>query len=191
MTINQLQWVWNGWSGAPGYTSIYVQGSDPVAVNDVAHAFDTFLQGVKGLFPPNISATGPATYRIINETNGNLVGESALLVPVPNMTGTGGAGMAAPAGLSIEWLTSVPATSRLVKGRTYLVPISSAVYQADGTLVEVNRTDTQTKAQAFVDTAGGLFVIWRRPVDGAGGSVAEVEAARVNDRVAILRSRRS
>jgi hypothetical protein len=46
-------------------------------------------------------------------------------------------------------------------------------------------------AAAFVTAMVPILVIWRRPVGGAGGSVAPVTAARIADRVAILKSRRS
>jgi hypothetical protein len=45
-------------------------------------------------------------------------------------------------------------------------------------------------AAAFVVTTGGTHVVWKRPVDGAGGAISEVIASRVNDIGALLKSRR-
>jgi len=191
VTINQLQSVWTGWSGAPGYTSFYIQGTDPVEIQDAAVAIHDFWEDIAGVLPNDVTIGGMSTYRTINEGTGALVAENPLLVPTASVVGASAASFAAPAGLSIEWLTSTPATSRLVKGRTYIVPIQVDAYQADGTLVEANRTVVQTAAALLVSTISPLLVVWRRPVDHAGGAVAEVTAARVNDRVAILRSRRS
>jgi len=35
-----------------------------------------------------------------------------------------------------------------------------------------------------------LFCVWRRPVDGAGGSTAPITAVRCGDKVAVMKSRR-
>jgi len=191
MTVNQLQFVWTGWSGAPGYTNIYCQGTDPVGVQDVANAFRAFLFAIKGELPTEVTITCNPDYRIMNEVTGDLTGVGALGTPPSPVAGGGNPSFAAPAGCTVTWLTSVPAVSRLTTGKTYLVPLGSNAYQNDGTLVEADKAAIAAAAAAFVTTAGGLFVIWRRPVAGAGGVLAEVEASRVNDRVAILRSRRS
>jgi len=65
------------------------------------------------------------------------------------------------------------------------------VYQGDGTLVDASKSAINLAATAFVADTGGHLIVWRRPIAGAGGSQAPVLGARVNDRVSILRSRRS
>ena len=89
-----------------------------------------------------------------------------------------------------SWLTTTPATSRLVVGRTFLVPMGVQAYQSDGTIVDSSRTGLQTAANVLVAATTPTMVVWRRPVGGAGGSVAPVTAARVSDKVAVLKSRR-
>jgi hypothetical protein len=90
----------------------------------------------------------------------------------------------------MNWLTSTPAVSKLVVGRTYIVPVGDDAYQTDGTLTSTALGVFQTAGSALAIANDPLWCIWRRPVDGAGGSVAPVTAAKVNDRVGILRSRR-
>lgn len=190
MTINQLTWVWSGWVGAPGYTSFYVQGTDDTAIQDAVNAQRAFFQAIRGEFPTEITIAGPATYRRLNEVTGDLVSIGPIAVPPASVTGGGNPGFAGPAGAVVNWLTNAFGAHRGIVGRSFLVPLSAGAYQGDGTLVDADRIAIQNAAAALVVATASDFVIWRRPVDGAGGSLAEVVAARTSDTVAVLKSRR-
>ncbi len=189
--LAQSQWVWSGWNGAPGYTSFYYDTVDPTTLNGNLAAEHTFLAAMAGYFPGGVTMSPPANFRLVDAASGNLFGFIAPSSPPAAVVGASSGSYAAPAGASVNWLTTTPATHRNVVGRSYFVPLSSGAYQADGTLVDAAKTAMQAAAAAFVAATDPIFVIWRRPVSGAGGSVAPVVGARVNDRVSILRSRRS
>lgn len=189
--MSQIQWVSTGWSGGPGYTSFYTSSIDPTAVQDLADETHTFLNAIKGEFPTEITFTAPTTSRQFDSATGVLGGVVAIGTPPTSVTGTGNPAFGAPAGACVNWLTATPAAHKLVIGRTFLVPLGANVYQNDGTLVDADRSAIATAAATLVTNTSPLLVIWRRPVAGAGGSVAPVVAARVADRVAILKSRRS
>lgn len=189
--ISQSQWTSAGWNGGPGYTSFYSSTITAPELQDFLDAQKAFFEAIKTYIPNDVTYTPPANYRIVDAATGDLDD----IVPVDSAqtptTGTGGGAYAAPSGISVNWLTTTPATSRLVVGRTYLVPTGVEAYQDDGTLNTTALGVFQAAASALVTAVSPIMVIWRRPVGGAGGSVATVVAAKVNDRVSILRSRRS
>jgi hypothetical protein len=164
---------------------------DDTAVQDFHADIRTFWDAVHGEISINTSITSPSSYRTLDGATGALGGIFPVTTPGAVIGGSGNNSQASPAGCSINWLTSTAATHKLVVGRTYLVPLGANAYQADGSLVDADKAAIQTAASALVAAASPLFVIWRRPVASAGGSVAPVTAARVNDRVAMLRSRRA
>lgn len=190
-TITQSQWVWTGWSGAPGYSSFYYSTIDIGELDDAYTAEHAWMTIVASIIPLGVTLTPPANYRQITDSTGDLVNITPVLTPAAAHVGASTQAYAAPAGMSVNWLTTTPAASRLVVGRQFLVPISGAALQTDGTLLDSTKAAVQTAANSFVTATSPNFVIWRRPVGGTGGSVAPVVAARINDRVSILRSRRS
>jgi hypothetical protein len=190
-TITQSQWIWTGWSGAPGYTSYYYDTTDPGELSTILAAEHTWHTLVASVLPTGVTLTPPANFRQVTDTSGVLVGIVPIGAPGASHVGASSQPYAAPAGLSVNWLTTTPATSRLVVGRSFYVPISSAAYQTDGTLLDSTKAAVQLGATAFVADTGGHLTIWRRPVSGAGGGQAPVVGARINDRVSMLRTRRS
>lgn len=192
MTANlaQIQWKWNGWSGAPGYTSFYYDTIDPTALNVALDAQGVFFDTVASLMFSTCNISPPANFRILDGATGDLEGFVAAVTPPATKVGGGSTAGSAATGIVVNWLTTTPATSRLVVGRTFLVPMGVQAYQSDGTIVDSSRTGLQTAANVLVAATTPTMVVWRRPVGGAGGSVAPVTAARVSDKVAVLKSRR-
>jgi hypothetical protein len=187
----QVQWVSTGWTGAPGYTSFYLASLDDTAINDFLDATHDFLAALTTYIPSSITYVAPANYRVVDAATGVLADIVPFGTPSTNVTGSSGNGFAAPAGFSVNWLTTTAATHRLVVGRTYIVPVDDVLYQTDGTLKTADLAAIQTAASALVSRTDPNFCVWRRPVLGAGGSVAPIVAAKVNDRVSVLRSRRA
>lgn len=191
MPISQVTFVWTGWSGAPGYTSFYVDTGDVADAQLVANAGRAFFQAIRGELPTEVTIQCRGDFRVMDAATGNLVGINVLTTTPAAVTGAGNATFAAPSGCTVNWLTNSPAAHRLRTGRTYLVPLGSNAYQNDGTLVEADKAALQAAAAAFVTACTTHLVIWKRPISGAGGLAAAVVGARINDRVAMLRSRRS
>jgi len=188
--VSQVQWLSTGWSGALGYTTFYTGSVDPTAVQDLADESRTFLNALAGYIPTGVTYTAPTTSRQFDAATGDLGAIIPITTPPSSVTGSGDAHFAAPSGAVVTWLTDTPAESRLVVGRTYIVPLTQAVYQTDGTLADSVRVGIAAAAATMVTNLSPLFAIWRRPKDGTGGAMAPVTAARCGDRVAILTSRR-
>lgn len=163
------------------------QTAPPVA------AIKTAYQIVANRCAPGTVITVPGAGDAIEDTTGALVGQ---------WSGTGGsvngssAGAAAAAGVGccVTWYTGgiVPGKKgpRRLRGRTFLVPLSNASFDANGTIESTTLADMRSFATALIG-AGGLAV-WHRPnpaLSLAGNSYA-VLSSNVRDKVAILTSRR-
>lgn len=191
MAIFQHQFVSTGWSGGPGYTSLYCKGAGALTGDAQADAIRAFFNAIKGELPTEVTVSSIGSYRSMSETSGALVGIFPYTTTPAAVSGSGNATFASPSGVCVTWLTGAFGTHKAIVGRTYLVPAGANVYQNDGTLVDADKAAIQTAAAALVTTMSGDLLVWKRPIAGAGGTVTPVSAARVSDRVAILRSRRA
>lgn len=190
---------WAGFPGAPGYSNFYFgdfsgsntlgQAESQGAVNRV----NAFFGAIADRLPPSVNVTVQAEVQLINAADGKLV--SAFNVPVPTaIPGTSATPMfSGPTGIVVTWRTQAVRNGRRVRGRTFLVPISSAAYESDGTLIAAYRDDVAVAAAALADASGTPDLgVWARPSSkgATDGSLAQVTVATVPDMVAVLRSRR-
>lgn len=188
--LSQIRCVLTGWNGAPGYTNFYLSSIDPTACQALADAAHTFFDSIKGQFPTSVRINFPTDVRQVDAATGDLGSVVTLASPPAEVVGLGTADFNAAAGATVTWLTTTPATSRLVTGRTYLVPLGGNFYESNGTPTSAGLTVIRNAAAALAAAVDPLFVVWRRPVAGAGGSVAPIVGSRVNDIGAVLKSRR-
>jgi hypothetical protein len=101
----------------------------------------------------------------------------------------GAAFSAGPAGICVSWTTGGVNRGRTVRGRTFVVPVSATVFEADGTIATSVLPALAPAALSWaVDDPP--FGIWSRPVAGAGGAWFPVVSAHITDQAAILTSRR-
>ena len=145
----------------------------------------------------NLSTILPGTSTIVTPSSGDVIedttGELLDVWSAPGGgTTVGGAGgtVAGGVGACVTWLTGGIINGRRLRGRTFLVPLSSTAYEGDGTLT----TTAQTALQGFAEDliASGPLAVWHRPT---GPSVSDgnsygVIAYRLRDKVAFLSSRR-
>jgi hypothetical protein len=197
IVITRLRAVWNGWSGAPGYTSIYLLGSPTATgLDSAAAAFKQFFTSLALQLPSAVTVSFDSTVNRIDEKTGIVTSVDGITTPPTSVSMSGGTQWGAPAGCVVLWRTGTVAKRRLTVGRTFLVPLSANTFQSDGTIVDSNRTAITTAGTTLVNTLAGLtpghMIVWRRPsAKGASDGLAvDVTAASVTDKVQILRSRR-
>lgn len=192
MTIARVTAQWRGFRGAPGYSNFFFRGAvaDEQPNEAMATAVATFFRAFNNLFPEDLTISINPTIDSIDETNGQLVGQ-AETDPPPTVAGGGSANYSAASGAVVNWLTQGFVGGRRVRGRTFLVPLASTVYDPAGDLTGAARTAISDAANALVanSSTSGL-VVWSRPKNGSGGSIHDVTNASVPDLGAILRSRR-
>jgi hypothetical protein len=101
----------------------------------------------------------------------------------------------AASGAVVHWHTSTLWRGRLIRGRTFVVPLSGLAYDTNGTLEPGALSLLQTVANGLINTTSGHMVIWARPNPTTprpekGGFKGSVISASVVDKVAVLKSRR-
>lgn len=181
---------WDGFPGAPGYTNFY--GShNGVSAQDSADQFaddihDFWLQ-VNGYIPDSVTLTIVPTWQSLSDSSGQLTGEGQLASPPAAVTGNNAGSYAGNVGVAINWVSETVLNGRFLKGRTYLIPMTG-VFDQDGTLSAAAISAIGTSALALAEGSTNMLV-WHRPVNGSGGSSAQIATVTIKDRAAILRSR--
>lgn len=195
--INRVKTTFTGFPGGPGVATMYATDCTTFLTSLTA-----LWTAVSGAMPTDVNIQIENTGDIIDETTGELIG--AWTGPAQAMlSGLSGGTYAAPAGCCLDWITSTYADGRLVRGRTFVVPVESSSYQSDGSIGTVTLAALVAACAAFVTAEGAFFVVWHRPYAGRPaappkparpahlGSAPLVTSSRVPDRVAVLRSRRA
>ncbi|HEY5849939.1 MAG TPA: hypothetical protein VIT62_04120 [Lysobacter sp.] len=192
MTYTQLTARYNGFTGAPGWIRMKFFGSLTVAdANTAAANFRAFLNPVTTYSPTGSSISYDSTAAIYDD-EGTQTGEITLTVVPAASTGSSAVAYAGGSGAVVNWTTGAFHLGRKVRGRTFLVPLTSAAFQTDGTLLATAQTTIQGAASTFATSSPTPVVFSRKP-NGSGGFsslTAVVTGATVPDRSAILRSRR-
>lgn len=192
MPILRITAQWSGFRGAPGYSNFFFRGQSADEEDAQAHAnaVRTFLTAASDFMPAGVSISLQPTAANIDETNGNIIGEVDF-VPGVTAEGSGGVSYSAASGAVVNWNTQSYINGRRVRGRTFIVPLSTSAYDGAGDLTTSAINGLRNAAQALVEAPGPVpMVVWSRPKGGAAGSIHNVTSASVPDLAAILRSRR-
>lgn len=162
------------------------------AVEEIAEFFNNLTPRLPGSLELSIDPN----VVIMQDTDGEAQ-QFLFLTGLPTIaTGISGTPYAAPAGAMIQWETGAVVRGRRLRGRTFLVPLASNAFQADGTLSAATMDDLGDAAEVITRTTGAQFLVWSRPVRAAGGAITEeglsrrINSATIPDRAAILTSRR-
>lgn len=192
MPILRITAQWSGFRGAPGYSNFFFQGQSADEEDALAHAqaVQAFFTSASRWMPSGLSISIQPIASNVDETNGQTVGEVDFEPPA-SVSGGSEATYSAASGAVVNWNTTAYRNGRRVRGRTFLVPLASDAYDAQGDLNAAVINDIRDGAQALIANPGPVpMVVWSRPVNGAGGQIAPVTSASVPDLGAVLRSRR-
>lgn len=192
MPYSQITARWNGFTGAPGWIRQKFVGELNVADANAAAANMRAMLAPLATYGPAASAITWDTAVGVYSSDGVQTGEVTLSAPPSGISCIGAGAYAGGAGAVINWVTGAFHLGRKVRGRTFLVPLTQAAFQADGTLSSVFQSAIQGTATIYAGTSPSP-VIFSQKTNGAGGVsslIAGVNGATVPDRTAILRSRR-
>jgi hypothetical protein len=178
--FNKVVTQWNGFPGAPGFTTMYFDGAStpPLA------ALQTFWTACKNLLPVTVTLQVANSGVSIDLATGKPDGTWTSGVQAP-IVGTGANAYAAPAGAEVEWKTGQFSNGREIRGKTFIVPIIIAAYQTDGTIADTNRDAVTTAATALL-AATPKIGVWSRKAH----QWQTATSAKCLDKVVVLRSRR-
>lgn len=191
--IMRYKSIWSMPSGGPGVTTMF---AFPDTTEQVfADAARNFLNdalattGAADFLPSLCSIQGEAVVDNIEVESGLL--DSTVPITAPAViTGIGSGAYAAPAGAVVTWLTGLVHQGRRVRGRTFLVPLANTAFENNGTLTSAYLTNVRNAATTYIAGAANPC-IWARPTPGtADGAAFAIAAGSVQDKIAVLTSRR-
>lgn len=185
----QVTAVWSGFVGSPGYSNFYAEsdGNAPASAQTLHSAVHDLFAALSGNLPAVVHIDFPTLWREFGDANGQTIAEGNVGSPAAQVVGSSGDTFAANSGILVEWLTGQFINGHRLRGRTYFVPMVG-VFDSDGTLDPFGSSFVSGLAQDLLD-AGLVNVVWHRPVNGAGGSSAQITMPRVSDTACVLRSR--
>lgn len=184
--------VWQGFTGAPGYTNWFWDYSTgtPVQAELELTTMHDFFNVLKAQLPTDVTISFQTDMALIDSTSGQQTGQVSVADP-GQVTGTGSGAYASPTGALVRWTTDVFRNGRQVRGRTFLVPLIASSYDTTGSLTPAAVTLFQTAANGSL-TSGDLprVVFSRPPAGGGAGAATAVTGFVVPDLAVILRTRR-
>lgn len=209
-TMIRIKARWSGFTGGPGYSVFYFRdfsATEPVAADATAAMarVRTFFDDIKINLPSTVNIQVESDVEVIEETTGALTDVLAG-TPVAVVAGLASptAVYAAAVGAVVTWRTGGIRNNRRIRGRTFLVPLSSTAFASDGTLSAVAVTDLSDAATLLRSAAGTPDLgVWARPTaikDAAGNPTGAynadgiwyvVASHSIPDMGAVLRSRRN
>lgn len=195
MPLYRATWTWSGFSGAPGYTNLHFLDPDPITqtgLTETGARTHVFWAAVAPYFPTGVTVTMPQVLEEIDTGSGELIAEHTFPGGTP-VNGSSGGGYSSAAGACITWNSVGIVNGRKLRGRTFLVPLSSAVFESNGTLASGMPESLVAKGNALANADTGIdLAVWHRPTTpgGTDGIAAGVVNCTVRDKTAILRSRR-
>ena len=176
---------WNT-DGPGGTTVMYFPISGTLA--DQRSALAAFLASADLGCANSTTWTIAQSGRELDDATGTLTGAWSSGVA---HTGTGGSSATQTADATqalVRWNTGTVVAGRFLKGRTFIPGMAADAFD-NGNLVSGLITTINNACTTFLASAGPP-VIWHRPVQSAGGSVAVVNTGSVWPELAVLRRRR-
>lgn len=184
-SLDRIKITWTGMPGGPGVSQIYA-----TSAAGARPALSSWINAWKYLVPDNTTLTIEGSGDTIDSSTGLITGTWSDGASIPAV-GTGSSSQYfAAGGACITWSTGGVVAGRRVKGRTFLVPLTSLAYQGSalvGTAVSAIQTATNTLLGS-----GNVFWVLHRPTTpgGSDGSAFQITSGLVKNHQAILSSRR-
>lgn len=186
-TLNKIPCSWQSFPGAPGVSTFYSFGG---SLDGDTAAIRTFFNSLVGVLPTGLTIQVPGVGDTIDDATGLINGAWNASAAPAIVTGTGVASYAGNAGSIVHWLTAGVAAGHRVRGRTFLVPLTNAAFDTQGSIATATLTTIRNAASTMISSGAGDFRVWHRPVGGAGGSSHVILTSSVPDLAITLRSRR-
>ena len=187
LPMDELVVAWTGFQGAPGYSVFHAIPEGGVQAHII-----TLLNAFKNNMPSSVKMTVPGSGRTLDATTGTQIGvwggETTTVIQ-----GTDTGKYAAPVGMVINWTTGTLHRGRLIRGRTFIVPMGSVTFDTNGSIVDSYLDTWNGNVNTFVSDVDEQFVIWARPTSAGAsdGFRGHVTSGRIPDKAAILSSRRA
>lgn len=181
--LNRVQVVWAESGGFTGANTFYQVGDVDLEI------YKTFYDALEASIPSDVTISYPSSNLTYDSATGNVLSSWSATGQLDTI-GTSGTDWARGVGAVLNWETTAFLNNRRVRGRSFLVPMEAASFDADGNVDPGFRSSVEGFAQTFIDDLDGALAVWHRPINSAGGQNYIVESCSVSGTPAILRSRR-
>lgn len=190
--IVRFRTIWSNFPGAPGYSNMYVSGAeDPTVAAGAASAIHDFFDAVRVYVPSGTTLQVQGVGDIIDDATGQITGQVSFTQPASS-AGSGTGVYSGASGVLVDWLTATYRNGRRVRGRTYIVPVTSTAYDSNGSIATGVLNAVTSAATTLLAALDGSMVVWSRPTAAhpTGGS-SVITGATVPDLAVVMRSRRT
>jgi len=195
--IGRVQTVLTGFAGGPGLINLYWNGASPGAFTGTdataaIAAVHTLMGGLAAAFASGVALQVQPVVEVLEATNGQVISLVAG-TPVASVAGAQSGQMLLAEGPLIQWFTGVVVGRHLLRGRTFLTPAASGDLDSGGVVSAALIAILVAAGATYIAHTGQQPVIWHRPKPygtGTNGEAAVVTACSVQNKVAVLRSRR-
>lgn len=151
---------WEGFLGAPGYTNFHFRDTEVgVPYEDAAADVATFFDALKVLLPSVVTISVQPEVSIMDSTGATPPYVYALQTVPDPVVGTSAGSYSATSGACITWRTATVVENKLVRGRTFIVPLAGGAYQNDGTLATSTINTLKSAASGLLQSADSDFVV--------------------------------
>jgi hypothetical protein len=184
---------WAGGPSAPGLTVMNVGYGSTFPTQAAVDAVRAFWDSLKALIPAAYTLTVDPLVENHAEATGVLLGTSNAATAPAAVAGTVATAWAAGVGMRINWETGAVVHGHRVRGRTFVVPIGTANYDATGTITNTVITSTGTAIATLLsalNAAGAPLCVYTATSPKGAGVLSTVTSGAVPDEVAVLSGRR-
>ena len=180
-----------GYTGAPGWHRMKFIGSLTGAeCTTVSAAMKAFYNSLLTITPAAAKMTWQQPAQVFSDT-GVLLNEVTIPTLPSQLQFTGAGGYAGGTGAVVFWNTGALNGGHKVRGRTYLVPLTSNSYDSSGLITTAAQSTINAAAAALVATTPGLCVNSRNlGKPGRGDQTVVVQSASLSSTVAFLSTRK-
>lgn len=194
--LHRVHVACSNFPGAPGVLTLHCQDAPALMTS-----LQTWLNAMVGHQPTGFTYTIQGNGDIFDYVTGEVSSTWTATAPAASVS-TSTDTYAAGVGVIVHWKSDSYLSGRLLRGRSFIVPVNRSSFDTDGSLTSDSLSNFRSQCASFVTAATGNLAIWQRPrlakaADGSrpavtarGGGWAGVVSSVVPDRGAWLRSRR-
>lgn len=180
-----LRTVWDGVAGAPYYTTLAVDASDPGNIDQVRDAWEDFLQDQASNIDTRIAANIQGDVPVVDLATGTLVRVETITPAIIDMNGLGDILPASTQGLC-RLRTGLVVGGRRLRGRLFLPGMTEANSTAAGVPSSALQSDVDAALTLLITASAGAWVVYSRTHQ----AISSVTTASLWSQWAVLRSRR-